>query len=647
MVQIKNIHYSIGERELITGINWIINPGQKSALLGINGSGKTTLLKIINGEIEQDSGKILKPNEYSIGYLPQEIINFKDIKVINEVRSGREDILKLEKELNELRDKLSGTGNKKNSDLEKLDTLETRFNSIEGYDLDRKARKILYGLGFAETDIEKNTTELSGGWQMRVHLAKLLVKEPDLLLLDEPTNHLDIHSIEWLEKFLSGFRGSVIVVSHDRFFVNRVTENIFELERGKINFFNGGFEFYKEQKKLKEEKLIEEMKDVLKKREHLEKFINRFRYKNTKAKQVKSRIKDLNKLEVDRLVSTPDFLKFEIKIGKHSYANVLDVSKISFGYKSSELVFSDISFSISRGQKIALIGENGSGKTTLLKLISGILTPLEGDIFQGERTETGYYGQHQSETLDLNSNIIDVVSNSSEESNITNIRKVLGLFGFSGEDVFKNIGILSGGEKARVSLSRILLSPQNLLIMDEPTNHLDSISRDAMEEALKSYEGSLLLVSHDRYFLDRIVTRVMELKDGKIYDFQGNYSSYLKNKDLKGDQYSDEVNIGSSAKSNKKDERKLRAISRQEISRERNRLRVIIEKLEKQISFLEEKRNEIEVKMADSDTYENSGTITVLQKEYASVKRELDHIFPQWEEAQLKIELLLKNIEKV
>lgn len=646
MVRIKDIHYSIGERELISGIDWIINPGQKSALLGINGSGKTTLLKIITGEIEQDSGEIFKPKNYSIGFLPQEIISFKDIKVIDEVRSGREDILKLEKELNELREKVSKSGNKKNPEIEKLDTLEAKFGSINGYDLDRRVKKILYGLGFSEEDLEKMISELSGGWQMRVYLAKLLVKDPDILLLDEPTNHLDISAIEWLEKFLSGFRGSIIVVSHDRFFVNRVTENIFELDRGELSFFNGGFEFYKEQKKLAEERFIAEMKEVLRKREHLERFINRFRYKNTKAKQVKSRIKDLNKLEDVRLISTPDFLKFDINIGKLSYSNVLEISELSFRYEPSKWVFSGISFNISKGQKIALIGENGSGKSTLLKLISGLLTPVEGEIVHGERTETGYYAQHQSEALDLNSNIIDAVSGTAAESNITNIRKVLGLFGFSGDDVFKRIGVLSGGEKARVSLSRILLSPQNLLIMDEPTNHLDAISRDAMEEALKNYKGSLMLVSHDRYFLDRIVNRIIEIKDGKIYDFPGNYSSYLRNSDLRDESVSEEINGVLVKKNKRKEERKLRAISRQEVSRERNRLRTVIESLEKQIHLLDMKKTEYEIKMADSGTYENSEIITSLQKEYSAVNRELEKVFPQWEEAQSKMELLIENLTK-
>ncbi|MCK5003881.1 MAG: ABC-F family ATP-binding cassette domain-containing protein [Candidatus Aminicenantes bacterium] len=646
MLRLTGINYSIGDRDLLSNINLIINPGQRSALLGVNGSGKTTLLKIIYGELEQESGNIMRPNDYKVGYLPQELTGSERGKIINSVKSGRKDILTLEKRLTDIRNSLDSSEEEYNNiKIKKLGDAETEFDSIGGYDLERKAKKILFGLGFTEEDLEKNVSELSGGWQMRVNLAKLLISEPDLLLLDEPTNHLDIKAIEWLEKFLINFRGSVLAVTHDRFFIDRVTNNIFELSGEKLGFYSGGYDFFIKKKKADEELEIKKMKELLKKKEHLERFINRFRYKATKARQVKSREKEYEKLDDVELISAPEFLKFNIKTSTSSYLDVMSAKEVCFKYKD-DWVLNNLNLNITKGDRIALIGENGCGKTTLAKLISGELLPQKGEVIKGERTDIGFYAQHQAEVLDPDLSVFEAITSEVPETDQTVIRTVLGLFGFSGDDIRKKIGILSGGEKSRVSLSRILMTPQNFLIMDEPTNHLDSISRDALESALRNYEGTLLLISHDRYFLDKIVTRVIELKAGGIYNYDGNYSYFLSRKEENIiDKNSGEVTDDVAGSFSRKVERKLRALSRQEISAERRILRSTIEELESGINDLELEKRELDKVLSDHSTYQDSSMISTIQKKYSSVIQNLESLYKEWEITQNKIDMLMSSVK--
>jgi len=646
MIRLRNINYSIGERKLLKNINLIINPGQKSALLGMNGSGKTTLLKILTGETEADSGDILKPNNFKIGYLPQEVKRSGSGVVLEEVKAGRPDILHVEKKIEMIHRAFNGRDDLiEEKNIKKLGDFETEFVSMDGYGLERKAKKILFGLGFTEKSIEKKISELSGGWQMRVYLAKLLILEPDLLLLDEPTNHLDIRAIEWFEKFLVNFKGSLLVVTHDRFFIDRVTENIFELRNEKVNFYNGGFKFFIEKKRADEELSVKKMKEVLKKKEHLERFINRFRYKATKARQVKSREKEYEKLEDVELISSPEFLKFDIKINKSSYRDVIETQGIYFKY-DYDWVLKNIDLKIVKGERIALIGENGSGKSTLAKLISGEIEHQKGKIIIGENTDIGFYAQHQSDVLDPEMTVFESVATYVPETDMTIIRKVLGLFGFSGDDVKKKVGILSGGEKSRVSLSRILMIPNNFLIMDEPTNHLDAISRDALESALKNYEGTLLLISHDRYFLNKIVTRVIELKSGSLTDYVGNYSDFLKKRESEAtDRKYSGTKENNVSYSSKKYERRLRALSRQEISRERELLQKKIKELESKINDLELEKNDLDKELLDQSTYNNSEIISKIQKRYSFVTRNLESLFSDWESNQNKIDELLSTVK--
>ena len=663
MLQIKDLHYSIGDRQLLSGVNWNILPGKRAALIGPNGIGKTTLLRIIIGELEYSAGSIIKPKEYRIGYLPQEEISVKGTSVLETVMQGQKEITLLEKQMTDLHDTLNTLtpdDAKREDLLNRLGHLENRFEALEGYHMETLAKKILSGLGFRETDFSRPLTEFSGGWRMRVYLALLLVQQPDLLLLDEPTNHLDLPSLEWLEQYLLDSLGSIVAVSHDRFFIDRIAGEIIELDRGKLAKYPGNYHVYEYQKEQKETLLLKKWKEQKEERERQERFINRFRYKNTKAKQVQSRIKQLAKMETLEVEPPPQHrqLDFTLSVEVSSYNDVLTVKNMSFKY-DQEAVFKNIDLNIYRGDKVCLVGPNGAGKTTLTRLAVGQLLPQEGMIQRGERTFTGYYAQHQVDTLDLENTVYDEVASTVAAGLVPKIRDVLGIFQLSGNDIYKKIKVLSGGEKARVSLAKILISPVNFLIMDEPTNHLDKFAREALERALVQYNGTLLLISHDRYFLDKIVNRAVEIRNGSIVEYDGNYSYYLQKRESV--RIPPPISVPGTASTNTarealpeaakapggkktKGQKKLEAEARQSVSKERNRLQRETAALEEQIDRLEKRKLELETQMAQPHTYDDSELAVRLQKEYAAVNKELNRCNLGWEQASNQLEEIIQSI---
>jgi ATP-binding cassette subfamily F protein 3 len=665
MLQIKNLHYSIGDRRLMSGVNWNIQPGKRAALIGPNGIGKTTLLRIIIGELEYAGGSVIKSKEYRIGYLPQEEISVKGTTVLGTVMEGQKEIALLEKQMADLHDTLNTLTPddvKREDILLRLGQMEHRYRAMDGYHMGTIAKKILSGLGFREPDFSRPLTEFSGGWRMRVYLALLLVQQPDLLLLDEPTNHLDLPSLEWLEQYLLDFPGSIAVVSHDRFFIDRIAQEILELDRGKLAKYPGNYHVYENRKEQKEALLLKKWKEQKEERERQERFINRFRYKNTKAKQVQSRIKQLAKMETVEIEPPPQHrpLDFSLTVDVSSYNDVLTVKNMSFSY-DTEWVFKNIDLNIYRGDKVCLVGPNGAGKTTLTRLIVRQLLPREGMIQTGERTFTGYYAQHQVDTLDLENTVYDEVASTVATGLVPKIRDVLGIFQFSGDDVYKKIKVLSGGEKARVSLAKILISPVNFLIMDEPTNHLDKFAREALERALVQYNGTLLLISHDRYFLDKIVNRTIEIRSGSILEYDGNYSYYLQKRgsvrvlqpaaavEAASPPAAGEESVKTSpAPGGKKtkEQKKLEAEARQAVSKERNRLQREAAALEEQIDQLEKRKQELETQMALPDTYNDSELAVRLQKEYAAVNKELNRCNLRWEQASNQLEEIIRSISE-
>lgn len=643
MLQIKDLHYSIADRDLLAGIDWTIRKDKRTALIGPNGAGKTTLLRILIGEIEPAKGTVIKPKDFRIGCLPQEEISVGSGTILETVLAGQHEIAALENKIHEIHQALDTASGNHQRLLEQLGELEQRYEALDGYHLEVTAKSILSGLGFRKDDFSRPLSEYSGGWRMRAYLALLLVQKPNLLLLDEPTNHLDLPSLEWLENYLISFPGSIVLVSHDRFFIDRLAQEIVELENGKLEHYAGNYRFYEEQKKqrllLLEKKWKEQQAEIARQ----ERFIERFRAKNTKATQVQSRIKQLEKLEkIELLPPPPPPLAFSLNVGVQAYKDVLQIAGMAFRY-DTRWVLQDIDLNLYRGERAALIGPNGAGKTTLTRLITGQLSPQKGIIRIGERARIGYYSQHQAETLNLEDTVYEEVCATAATNYLTEIRNVLGIFQFSGTDVDKKIKVLSGGEKARVSLAKMLLSPVNFLVMDEPTNHLDRNAREALEHALLHYDGAMLLISHDRYFLDKLVNRVIELKDGKLDEYLGNYSYYLEKRQSRGTAAHQEIPEDKSRPAGgkkTKEQKRLEAEARQAVSKESNLLKNEINELEDRIGMLETRIREIEVEMASPDTYQDKARTVSLQKEYAAAKKDLQVNSEKWEEAQLKYEEL-------
>lgn len=667
MLQIQDLHYSIGDRELLAGVNWLIRPGKRAALIGPNGAGKTTLLRILNEELEAHSGTVSKPKEYRIGYLPQEEVAMLDQSILRVVLEGQTEVRELEKLMARLHEMLDEPSANRESILNQLDQAEHRFQVLGGYRVEAEARVVLCGLGFSRDDLDRPISEFSGGWRMRVHLAILLVRQPDLLLLDEPTNHLDIPSLEWLEQYLLGFKGSIVAVSHDRFFIDRLAQEIVELDRGKMIQYAGNYHFYEREKELRESLLLKKWKEQQAERERQELFIRRFRYKATKAAQVQSRIKMLEKMEDIDIAPPPPRLSFTVKVETPSYKDVLSVKGMWFRYEES-WVLKNIDLDIQRGDRICLIGANGAGKTTFTKLMAGQLTPQKGSLMLGERVKMGYYAQHQVEALSLDATILEEIGSTASTAMGARLRDILGIFQFRGDDVHKKIRVLSGGEKARVSLAKILISPVNFLVMDEPTNHLDKTAKEALEHALLNYDGTLILISHDRYFLDKLVSRVAELKHGELAEYTGNYTYYLERRDeisrLRAEQQKTEFRSApESEKSTKdadasenadktdddtkdgkgkktKEQKRLEAEARQAVSKELNTWKKRVQGLEDAIAALEQEKVSLEERLALPESYGDSQQAVSMQKNYARVTRELERNSTEWEKAQLMLDEL-------
>lgn len=643
MLQIKNLSYEIGGKELFSGVNININPGKKMALVGPNGAGKTTLMRIVTGELDDYQGSLLIPRQYRIGYLPQEEVSISGNTVLETVMKGVKEIQTIREQLSVIHHKWIQNGVNSSGLLDEAEQLEHKFQSLEGYTLENRSEKILSGLGFSRRDMKRKLSEFSGGWKMRVYLARILIQNPDLLLLDEPTNHLDLLSLEWFEKFLRFYRGSVLLVSHDRFFINRVVEGIYELENTKFRFYSGNYYLYETEKEKNEDLSLKKWKEYLKEKEKLEKFIARFRYKASKASQAQERLKQLDKLEkVDPVISRK-YLDFKIGIEKKSFNDVLEIHDLCFKY-DQDWVFNHLNLKVFRDEKIALIGKNGSGKTTLTKLMTGRLETQKGILKLGENVALDYYAQHQIDSLDSNSTVFDEVGSATSSKRFPEIRNILGIFGFSGEDVHKHIRVLSGGEKARISLAKILISSANFLIMDEPLNHLDKLAKQALEKALVDYEGTLILISHDRYFLDKIVNRVIEIRDGNLETYHGNYSYYLEKRESTEDNRQNRID-NSPTEMNRQERKKFEAEQRQRISTERNRLSRLIEETEKKIDALEKKKTEIEGIMSDPRTYENKKLVVRLQKDLAEINKELPLLYNEWEKAEISLKKLLDRVK--
>jgi ATP-binding cassette, subfamily F, member 3 len=651
MIQIRNLHYAIGERRLLDGVEWMIHPGRHMALIGPNGAGKTTLLKILHGDLRPDLGDMVMPRGTRIGYLPQEEVTLEKGSLLETVLKSQKELIRLESQIKTIHLQLEEETDPDQSLLSQLGHLEDHFTALGGYEAEHSAKRILTGLRFQESDFDRPISEFSGGWRMRAVLAGLLLQDPDILLLDEPTNHLDLPSLEWLEQYLLTFRGSIVIVSHDRFFIDRLVTEIAELDMGRLTQYTGNYHQYEKQKAEAAELLKKRWKEQQDELKRQQVFIDRFRSKATKAAQVQSRIKLLEKVERIELPDERAAWSFRIAVRKPSFKDVLHISRMSFAY-DRDWVLDRIDLSVFRGEKIAMVGENGAGKTTLTRLIYGDLTPQQGSVTLGQHVGIGYYSQHQIDALDLNKTVMEEVSTFSSDATPQRIRNVLGIFQFSGDDVFKKIMVLSGGEKARVSLAKMLLSEANFLIMDEPTNHLDIVSKETLEQALQEYDGTLLLISHDRYFLTKLVHRVIEVADGKIRTYEGNYNDYLEKRIREGTGPENGDSRMDGAESPKKspaagnksrERRRSEAEARDAFNRLKKPVETRIRKTEAEVEAWESRKRELETRMADPKTYSQGPLIGQLQRDYAESEKELKRLYADWEKGHAELEGLIKT----
>jgi len=492
-------------------------------------------LKIICGEIKPDLGKIAITKHTTSGYLPQEGIKLEGKTLYDEVYSAADDINKIQKEIAEVEEEMKLSADKESEEyMELVDDfteLHDRFELLEGFKLKSKIEKILTGLGFSETDFLRMTDEFSGGWQMRIALAKLLLKNPSVLLLDEPTNHLDLESLIWVENYLKNYHGAIILVSHDKNLLDNITKRTFEISRGDVTEYSGNYSFYKIEKERRKELLESQFNNQQKYVKEQEKFIERFRYKATKARAVQSRIKMIDKLDLIELENEEASIHFSFPPATHSGKISIEIKGLRKSYDGMTDVLKNLDMIISRGEKIALVGNNGAGKSTLSRIIAGIEPYNEGIVNYGHLVDYKFFAQNQAEELDEDKTVLEIVLEVASGITERNLRSLLGGFLFRGDDVFKKVKVLSGGEKSRLALAKMLIEPSNFLILDEPTNHLDMMSKDILMNALKKYEGTVLLVSHDREFLDGIISKVIEVKDKNIKTFGGNSSDYIRNKE--------------------------------------------------------------------------------------------------------------------
>lgn len=640
MISINNLSVSFGGFTLFDQVNFHINDSDRIGLVGRNGSGKTTMLRIIAGVVTPSSGQIQLPGDLTIGYLPQEMDFDKDKRVIDAALEAFSHVKELEDviaRLNfEVADRTDYESEGYHKLLVRLNDATERLSLYTSFNPMAQAEKVLTGLGFHRNELERDRGELSVGWNMRVELAKVLLRSPDILLLDEPTNHLDIESIKWLEEYLSGFRGALILISHDRRFLDVITNRTVEIMLGKIHDYKVPYSRYKELRKERFEQQRAAFDNQQKLIEKTEEFIERFRYKATKSNQVQSRIKQLDKLErieIEEEDNSALNLRFPPALRSGQVVVKAEGVAMSFGPKR---IFSDVNLIIERGEKIAFLGRNGEGKTTFMRLVTKELLPVAGSITLGHNVSMGYYAQNQEELLDKEDTVLGTLDKVAVGDVRTRLRDILGAFLFKGKDVDKKVKVLSGGERARLAMAKLILKPYNLLALDEPTNHMDLISKDVLKRALKSYEGTLILVSHDRDFLDGLADKVFEFKDGTVREHLGGLSDFLSRKNISTLEQLEDPGPGLQINDNRREELSenlksegaLSYLQQKEAEREQKRKRSKIEKCEEEIGALEKKIMEIERLLSAND---NRVSLPQTLEEYGLLKETLDKKLEEWE----------------
>lgn len=629
MLQLDSITKTFGDRVLFRDVSLHLKSQMRLGLIGANGVGKTTLFRILLGDESISEGRIQRRGGLQMGYVPQEVEILSGLGVLAETLTAYPELEEVQQKLNQVAADLDREPGSKTL-LKQLGRLQDQFEELDGYQVETRAKTILSGLGFPEHRFRDSLDTLSGGWKMRVALAKVLLRQPNILLLDEPTNHLDLESLIWLEKFLADYEGAMVIISHDRTFLDNVTTHTAEVIRQSLTVFTGTYSKFEEFKTTELDMLRRQAQNQAKQIAQAERFIERFRAKNTLATRVKSKIKQLEK--IDR-IELPDDEQKEMFITipppPRSGLKVAVCSSLRKAY-GENVVYDSLEYTLERGDKVALVGPNGAGKSTLLKLLAGVILQYSGELTLGHHVSRWYYAQHQLEALDPEKTVYDSVLELSNELMTTQLRTYLGTFLFSGDDHFKKVQVLSGGEKARLALSRLFIQPANLLLFDEPTNHLDITSQDVLIRVLQEYTGTMVCISHDRRFINAICNKVVAVSNGSIAQYPGNYDYYI----WKRDQQKQEVSETAEASVSLQSEQKLSYEARKSIQKEERRRQRKIEKLAGEIESLEGRIKALDLQMADPEMARDYVALQDLMDEKEHLNKKLDETMDAWVAAQ-------------
>ena len=637
MISINNLSFYFGSRALYDEASLHIKPKDKIGLIGANGTGKSTLLRMISGEYTPDEGTISKAGDCTIGFLNQDLLSYQTDDSIRLVAmQAFERALEVERKIEEVLHKMET--NYEDKLVNQLAHLQEEYEALDGYTIQAKAEEILEGLGFQTADLDKPLRLFSGGWRMRVMLAKLLLQKPSLLMLDEPTNHLDLPSIKWVENYINTYEGAIIVVSHDRYFLDRTVNTIVEVSQGKLNVYAGNFTFYLEEKALRNEVQKGAFENQQAAIRQTERFIARFKAKASKARQVQSRVKALEKIElVNDVIDDAAKVNFKFNFSQTPGKFILTLENVSKAY-GEKVILKNTDAVIERGDKIALIGANGKGKSTLLRIIDGS-EPIEGERRLGYNVKDTFYAQHQLESLDVESNILDELKHTGTAKTEMELRSILGCFLFSGEEAFKKIKVLSGGEKSRVALAKVLISEANFLLLDEPTNHLDMLSVNILIQALQQYEGTYVVVSHDRYFVSEIANKIWYIENEEIKVYPGTFAEYETW--MEGRQENNKTepnNVPKTVIEKPKIEMKPKPTNNNQA--EIKKLETKISESEVEIEKLEKEKEELENKLADPKIFADQVAFKELNNNYLNLDAKLKLANVNWENQMLKLEEL-------
>ena len=646
MLTISGVSKAYGGRVLFSDVTLQVNRQDRLGLVGPNGAGKSTLFSLILGEESADDGEVMTERNVTIGYLPQESAPVGDETVVELATAITPEFTKLRRIIKAW---------EADHPVEALhaenvhDDAHDRFNELGGYRLEAKAKQILAGLSFRETDFERPAREMSGGWVMRAHLARLLAQEPDLLMLDEPTNHLDLEALLWFQDYLQGYPGAILVISHDREFLNQMVGSIVEIRQSKLLRYRGNYDEYLVQREAHEEQMLAAYKNQQREISHLMDFVNRFRAKNTKAAQAQSKLKQIDRMEkIEAPTSEDRKVSFAFPQPQRSGQRAIMLKDIHFAYGQNS-VYRGIDFESERAQRIVLVGPNGAGKSTLLKLLAGVLAPQAGGRELGHNVKSGYYSQYRVEMLDPERTVLEEGLDTPQRVTEQFVRTILGSFLFTGDDVFKKVSVLSGGEKSRLALVKLLLDPPNLLLMDEPTTHLDMSSIDALLFALDQFEGTLIFISHDVYFIRALANKVIHVNAGQLTHYAGDYQYYLdKTKALSARaaltagtrEAVAAKNVDDRAGGNRKEQKRLEAEQRQARSRIRKEQQQSVHRLEKRIQDLEARQAAITLELEKPETYQAGGRAMELNREFRDNANELAGVTAKWEAEATKLAAL-------